>query len=174
MTCENCGAPMLLDRDRNLMVCRYCRSEAIPPIDEEGVQIVGETSKPCPGCGSNLSDGLMEAQPLLYCTQCHGILLSMEKFMPLVEHLRALRDRPAAFVPSPDRSGGPRDLHCPLCDGQMDGHPYGGPGNVNIETCEKCSVVWLDRGELRRIVVAPDPRPAYSSSLYSNHERISD
>jgi Zn-finger nucleic acid-binding protein len=160
---------MLLDRDRNLMVCQYCRSEAVPPIDEDGVQVVGETSKLCAGCGSKLSDGLVEAQPLLYCTQCHGMLISMEKFLPLVEHLRALRDRPAAFVPSPDRSSAGKELHCPLCGHLMDHHPYGGPGNVNIDSCEGCSVVWLDRGELRRIVVAPDPQP-----VYSNYELVGE
>jgi Zn-finger nucleic acid-binding protein len=91
------------------------------------------------------------------------MLISMEKFLPLVEHLRALRDRPAAFVPSPEHEGAARNLHCPLCDHVMDDHPYGGPGNVIIDSCESCSVVWLDRGELRRIVVAPDPQPVYSN-----------
>jgi Zn-finger nucleic acid-binding protein len=105
----------------------------------------------------------MEAQSLLYCSQCHGMLIPMEKFLPLVEHLRALRDRPAAFVPSPGRRDGTRILHCPLCNHEMDNHPYGGPGNVNIDTCEGCSVIWLDRGELRRITVAPDPQPIYSN-----------
>jgi Zn-finger nucleic acid-binding protein len=32
----------------------------------------------------------------------------------------------------------------------------GGPGNVVIDTCERCRVNWLDSGELRRIAVAPD------------------
>jgi Zn-finger nucleic acid-binding protein len=160
MTCENCGAPMLLDRDRNLMVCQYCQTEAVPPMDEDGVQIVGETDKVCPGCGSKLSNGLMETQSLLYCAQCHGMLIEMEQLQPLVEHLRAVRDRPAAFVGAPQNDA--KNLHCPLCNGAMDDHPYGGPGNVIVDSCEQCSVIWLDRGELRRIVVAPDPRPVYS------------
>ena len=33
---------------------------------------------------------------------------------------------------------------------------YGGPGNVVIDTCERCLVNWLDPGELRRIAIAPD------------------
>jgi Zn-finger nucleic acid-binding protein len=165
---------MLLDRDRNLMVCQYCHSEAVPPMDEDGVQIVGETTKVCPCCESKLSDGLMESQALLYCVQCHGMLISMEKFLPLVEHLRALRDRPAAFVGAPGHQNDVKNLHCPLCNGAMDDHPYGGPGNVIIDSCEECSVIWLDRGELRRIVVAPDPQPAYSGSLYSDHEPIGE
>jgi Zn-finger nucleic acid-binding protein len=35
-------------------------------------------------------------------------------------------------------------------------HPYGGPGNLTIDTCERCGVNWLDPGELRRIAMAPD------------------
>ena len=35
---------------------------------------------------------------------------------------------------------------------------YGGPGNVIIDTCEHCSLNWLDYGELQRIVRAPDER----------------
>jgi hypothetical protein len=34
-------------------------------------------------------------------------------------------------------------------------HPYYGPGNVIIDTCEPCEVVWLDFGELKQIVAAP-------------------
>jgi Zn-finger nucleic acid-binding protein len=152
---------MRLDRDRCLMVCDYCRSEAVPPVDEEGVQITGATSHSCPSCKSNLSEGLMERQPLLYCEKCHGVLIAMDKFLPLVEHLRALRDRPAVFLPAP-ADDLVRHFHCPLCGGSMDSHRYAGPGNVNIDTCEACSTIWLDRSELRRIVVAPDPRPVYS------------
>ena len=34
-------------------------------------------------------------------------------------------------------------------------HPYYGPGNVVIDSCEPCELVWLDFGELRQIVDAP-------------------
>jgi Zn-finger nucleic acid-binding protein len=38
----------------------------------------------------------------------------------------------------------------------MINHLYGGPGNVLLDSCEHCRVNWLDAGELRRIVIAPD------------------
>ncbi len=41
----------------------------------------------------------------------------------------------------------------------MDVHFYGGPGNVVIDSCEECSLIWLDRGELMRIAHAPDSAP---------------
>jgi hypothetical protein len=37
----------------------------------------------------------------------------------------------------------------------MDVHPYFGPGNVIIDTCGKCDLVWLDFGELKQIEEAP-------------------
>ena len=151
---------MRMDRERNLMMCEYCQSEAVPPLDEEGVQVLGETEKVCPGCGSKLSDGLIETQPMLYCAQCHGMLLGMEQMYPLVERLRAIRGGTAGIVLAREESE--RVIHCPLCSGEMDDHPYGGPGNVMVDSCENCSVVWLDRGELRRMVSAPDPQPIYS------------
>ena len=37
----------------------------------------------------------------------------------------------------------------------MDVHPYYGPGNVIIDTCGKCHLVWLDFGELKQIGDVP-------------------
>jgi Zn-finger nucleic acid-binding protein len=37
----------------------------------------------------------------------------------------------------------------------MDVHPYYGPGNVVIDTCSGCDMVWLDHGELKQIADAP-------------------
>ena len=49
-------------------------------------------------------------------------------------------------------------IDCPQCHRRMDTHLYGGPGNVVIDSCEECSLIWLDRGELMHIVHAPDDR----------------
>lgn len=37
----------------------------------------------------------------------------------------------------------------------MDVHPYYGPGNIVIDTCSRCNVIWLDCGELQQIADAP-------------------
>src|SRR6202042_3415797 len=56
-----------------------------------------------------------------------------------------------------------RILHCPLCKHEMDHHPYGGGGNLAVDSCESCGVLWLDRGELSRVLAAPgrDPPEIY-------------
>ena len=154
---------MRLDRGQGIFICDYCRSEAIPPIGEDGVQIVGETGKHCPTCSAKLADGLIERRPLLYCQSCRGMLVSIENFLPLIEHLRALRTSPAQYLAPRNKADADRVLDCPTCGQPMNTHPYGGGGNVYIETCETCSEIWLDGSELQRIVVAPDPRPVYSS-----------
>jgi hypothetical protein len=37
----------------------------------------------------------------------------------------------------------------------METHPYFGPGNVVIDSCAGCELIWLDFGELKQIVAAP-------------------
>ena len=37
----------------------------------------------------------------------------------------------------------------------METHPYYGPGNVIIDSCTGCDLVWLDFGELAQIADAP-------------------
>jgi Zn-finger nucleic acid-binding protein len=37
----------------------------------------------------------------------------------------------------------------------MSNHKYLGPGNIIIDTCDTCDLIWLDYGELSKVVVAP-------------------
>jgi len=161
MHCEHCGAAMRLDRDRGMLICDYCGAECIPGEDDEGVQIVGPTTKQCPVCTVLLSDGLIEVHAVLYCGQCRGMLIGMATFPALIAELRSHRERSPEYLTRRDKADADRHLHCPQCGREMDGHPYGGGGNVNIDSCETCEVVWLDRSELRRIVIAPDREPLY-------------
>jgi Zn-finger nucleic acid-binding protein len=132
------------------------------PQNEDGVQVGAETANVCPSCQAMLSDGTIENRPVRYCTKCRGLLVAMDRFLPLVEFLRALWHSTGANIEPRDNSDADRHLTCPLCGNILLGHPYGGPGNVHIDTCEHCSVIWLDRNELRRIVLAPDHYPLYS------------
>jgi Zn-finger nucleic acid-binding protein len=165
MTCANCGASTRLDRDRGVFICEYCGGEYIPPAGEDGVQVLVATELRCAACEGTLSEGQIESHALLYCELCRGVLISMEWFIPLIELLRSYRDRPAMAFPPRAAENGRRPRICPHCSQPMENHPYMGPGNVVIDTCESCSVNWLDRGELQRIVAAPDPScyvPLYS------------
>jgi len=149
---------MRLSRDQGLMICDYCGSQATPPVDEDGVVVLDPTERQCPVCKTRLVNASIDTHELLYCSRCHGMLFDMEKFLPLLDVLREYRywsrssQAPRAFEDG-------RVLHCPLCNQAMDRHPYGGGGNVDVDSCEPCEVLWLDRGELSRIVAAPDRDP---------------
>jgi Zn-finger nucleic acid-binding protein len=156
MTCEHCGAPMRADRDRGLFVCDYCESQATPPVDDDGVRVLGPATEKCPICATALSTGSLESFNLLYCGHCRGMLIDMDDFQPLIAALRSHRDAPAAFLAPRSATDADRTLKCPKCAAAMDDHPYGGGGNVNVDTCEACDVIWLDGGELRKIASAAD------------------
>jgi len=160
MNCENCGGPMLVDADRGCLVCEYCKSEWIPQADDEGVSVLAEGSLECPLCKTVLFQASISRHTFLYCKKCRGMLIAMDEFLAMEEDLRAQRDAPAQILPPIDLSEADRIIQCPECHHDMDNHRYGGPGGVFIDTCEECGVHWLDRGEMHRIVVAPDPRPA--------------
>jgi Zn-finger nucleic acid-binding protein len=169
MTCQNCGAPVRLDSERGLLVCDYCGSECTPPADEDGVQVTGETACPCAVCHTPLSTGRIEALDVLYCTACHGILVSMDDFGLLLEHLREHRSRAAALLTPHAGADSVQDLRCPLCTGAMNHRAYGGGdlGKVMIDSCEACFQVWLHRGTLGRIILTlPDPEPVDPTAGY--------
>jgi TFIIB-like protein len=80
----------------------------------------------------------------------------MNLFVAIIQELRSHRDTSADAVRQPDWKDLNRKIRCPQCGKTMDTHAYGGPGNVIIDDCERCSLDWLDYGELDKIVRAPD------------------
>lgn len=152
---------MRVDRERAMFVCEYCGSEVVPPADEDGVLVLGQVKQQCPLCAKPLSAGSLEAYDLLYCAACHGMLISMEDFPQLLAALRSHLAAPAAYLAPRSDADASRTIQCPKCGAAMDDHAYGGGGNVNVDTCEACEMIWLDRGELRKIASAVD-HPAYT------------
>jgi Zn-finger nucleic acid-binding protein len=155
---------MRLSRDQGLMICDYCGSQAAPPADEDGVVALEPTSHDCPMCETALTSASLQSRDLLYCTRCHGMLFEMEKFLPMIDSLREYRYWSRSSQ-APRGSDAGKVLGCPMCKREMDQHLYGGGGNVDVDSCEPCGVLWLDRGELSRIVAAPDrdPQMVYQS-----------
>ena len=139
---------------------------AAPAPNEDGVLLGSETTYSCPACQAMLFDATIENRSVRYCPQCRGLLVLIFNFLPLVEFMRTVWRSTGAYIQPRDNSDADRRFSCPLCGRTMTGHAYGGPGNVNIDTCERCTVIWLDRNELRRIVLAPDHSPLYSKGDY--------
>jgi Zn-finger nucleic acid-binding protein len=147
---------MRLDSDRGCFLCPYCTSEYVPEANFEGVRIMAAADDDCPLCKTRLSQAVLLAYSLLYCERCQGMLIPIDDLTPLTDDIRASRGASSYVGRPPDLRDLERQIACPTCHQTMDAHQYCGPGNVHIDTCEPCSVHWLDRGELRRIALAPD------------------
>lgn len=158
MNCPSCGAPIAPRPDTAGFQCDYCHAVFFPGEEDDGVQVSGDPSDPnrnCPLCRVPLVKASIAKVPLLYCTECHGLLLPMQVLQSLIDELKAGPRKPAVQDP-PDHADLKRTIQCPGCSRRMDTHFYAGPGNVIVDTCADCWLLWLDRGELMRIVHAPD------------------
>jgi Zn-finger nucleic acid-binding protein len=156
MNCPSCGAPMHPDGDG--LKCDYCLSFYFPEKDDSGVRVLGEPSDhACPICKLPLVDAVIATIHILYCTQCRSMLVPMQVFQALIEKLQAAQGG-AAIQPAVGNKDLSRRIDCPHCHQPMDAHFYAGPGNVVIDSCDQCMLIWLDHGELMRIVRAPDDR----------------
>ena len=150
---------MELFEARGYYFCRYCGSFHFPEsTTDEGVRVVGHGDRPatCPVCRQPMAQALLDdAHPVHACETCRGVLVPRPAFARVVNTRRAWASSP----PREPRALNPRDLErelrCPFCAARMATHPYYGPGNIVIDACDNCDVVWLDFGELTQIVDAP-------------------
>jgi Zn-finger nucleic acid-binding protein len=159
MNCRNCAAPMELFDRRRYYFCKYCGTfEFIEDAGSDGIHVLQRRADaaPCPLCAAPLAKSLLdETQPVEYCERCRGVLIERPAFARAVQQRRSRASGPGATPAPIDRREFERRVTCPNCRTHMDVHPYYGPGNVIIDTCRKCDLVWLDFGELRQIDEAP-------------------
>jgi len=150
---------MELVERRAYFFCRYCGTFHFPEsTGPEGVRVIGQADRPadCPVCRGPLAQALVDdAHPVRYCENCRGLLVPRPAFARVVNSRRAWASSPPTEPRPLERPDLDRKLQCPFCAAQMDTHPYYGPGNVVIDTCDTCDAVWLDFGELRQITDAP-------------------
>jgi Zn-finger nucleic acid-binding protein len=145
--------------NRDYLRCAHCGSFHFPTETGDGVHIVGDLAgMDCPVCGLALCTGLVGGKSAAYCGNCRGCALGMDDFYAVVERRRAHHNEhdhvPVPFDPEELR----RVIHCPRCRHGMDAHPYYGGGNVVVDTCERCGLIWLDAGKLA-LIERHVPRP---------------
>ena len=138
--------------------CDYCKTVVVPERDSSGVRVLDEVPQQlCPICNIALHNAALGRSPLLYCTQCHGMLIAMMEFQSLVDAARTA-SAPIPALPADVHELG-RRINCPHCHRPMDAHFYAGSGNVVMDTCETCCLHWLDHDELARIAQANPTQP---------------
>jgi len=151
---------MQLVLDRQHFYCEYCTSLQFPTENEDGIRILDEASgTDCPLCKIPLVYGYIDRTQTLYCLNCRGMLIDQEIFLLIIEYLRAKSSKPTLNPPPVNFDELKRQIICPYCDRQMSTHLYGGPGNLIVDNCIHCSMLWLDHNEFKRIIRAPGREP---------------
>jgi Zn-finger nucleic acid-binding protein len=170
MNCRNCGAAMELFELRRYYFCAHCGTfHFIETAAEDGIHVLERPAAPraCPLCSGPLANSLLDdAHRVEHCERCRGLLLERAAFSEAVRRRRARATGPGIEPVPLDRRELKRRVTCPSCRTQMDVHPYYGPGNVVIDTCSRCDLIWLDFGELKQIAEAPgrDRGPRHAPS----------
>ena len=148
----------LFERSRYYF-CHYCGSfHFIEGPATDGVQVLErpEPAVGCPVCEAPLSRALLDNRHTVqHCERCGGLAMIRTSFADVVNHRRAWASGPPVTPLPLDPRELERQVDCPGCDGRMAVHPYYGPGNVVIDTCDRCDMIWVDRGELQQIADAP-------------------
>lgn len=152
MDCSNCAAPMRLVPGGDHFVCDFCGSFHFPEKSQDGVRVIGEPGeRQCPVCRQPLVAAVIERIPVEHCPQCRGVLADRRSFNRIIRQLRARHAGPRLDPIPIDAAARQRQLDCPGCSRTLEVHPYYGPGNVLLDSCGRCGLVWLDHGEIATI-----------------------
>lgn len=149
---------MQLFERRRYYFCTFCGTFSFietPALD--GIRVLERpaAARACPQCGAPLAKALLDDSfPVEHCERCRGLLIARSAFAEAIPRRRARESGPPASPIPLDARELKRVIACPSCRAQMDVHPYYGPGNVVIDTCSGCDLIWLDGGELRQITEA--------------------
>ncbi len=174
LNCSQCGGLVQPVVGTDHLACTFCNSLAFStehPLAVDRITPTGtQLQTTCPCCEWPLTSGKIDDQPAAYCERCCGILMQKAQFAAAIRQRRARRtgntaeESVAIDVRQYDRS-----LQCPSCQNCMEVHPYYGPGNVVIDSCSRCSLVWLDHGELGRLERAIGGDPGVRTSQMSEY-----
>ena len=150
---------MALVPSRRYFQCGHCGTHHFPDtVEADGIRLVGQSADPpkCPVCTTGMAHALLDNEhPIDFCARCRGILLPRTSFALVTQRRRAWATSPPV-EPSPvDRDELRRRLACPTCGRVFDTYMHSGPGNVIIDNCATCDVIWLDFGEMRQMIDAP-------------------
>jgi Zn-finger nucleic acid-binding protein len=150
---------MELVESRRYFRCGHCGAYHFPhSVEADGIRIVGQRSEApkCPVCAAPMAQALLDDDhPVDFCAKCRGVLLPRTTFADVTNKRRAWATTPPAEPVPLERQALHRELRCPKCGGPFETYPNYGPGNVVIDSCRDCDVIWLDFGEMRQIVDAP-------------------
>ena len=149
---------MALHATRPCWHCAHCDSLVCPEPAAEGVRVTAERGHTCPRCGEALLRATLDDRAAIeVCERCKGLLMPRHTFAVTLVARRRAASTPSVTPAPADRAELQRPITCPRCAAAMLTDWYYGPGNIVIDTCPACDLVWLDAGEFGRAVDAPGP-----------------
>jgi hypothetical protein len=168
MDCRNCRGPLSLDGTQNIVTCESCGLVSPPPESDDGDDRAAPLAIPsdsqCPRSHEQLAKSALDkalVKALVeQCGEGGGMRMTDGVFGAVVRHRRSTfqgtESRPTLL--SPDLLNAERlkfKLSRPRGEEPMQFPPYRGPGNAVIDSCAACEFVWLDRGEMAVLELAP-------------------
>jgi Zn-finger nucleic acid-binding protein len=156
VTCGSCGAPIAPVPNKDYFVCHYCGAYYFPEASQDGIKLLGEPGTlSCPVCKIPLVTALIGEMHVQACSKCRGVMISQEHLSFIINYLRLTSKKIETVLPL-DREDLKQARICQTCGRKMDTHAYEGGGNVVIDVCIHCGVVWFDYGEIKRIITSPE------------------
>lgn len=143
---------------RGYYVCTHCGTTSFPEtVSRDGIRVVEpiDEVRRCSSCGGSLVHAMLDACLIEYCQACRGLLVPRRDFAEIVRRRRAWAQTQSVTPQPADVGELRRRITCPKCGDRMATDWYYGPGSVIMDRCVGCDLVWLDYGELNRIVDAP-------------------
>ena len=145
VTCAACFAPMF----KGSRFCAHCGAEASRELVEDSEPL------PCPRCRTAMQALRLGVTPLNECAECGGLWLDAQSLQRLVNDREAhegVVSALAAHIPTaaalPDTV---KYVACPRCQKLMNRVNFSHSSGVIMDVC-KTDGVWLDRGELQRVM----------------------
>jgi Zn-finger nucleic acid-binding protein len=162
--CDYCQAEVTLEERRLTSVCPSCfarMAEDARFCMECGVAVevhlpdAPAVGSACPRCRAAMHPRTVDGAPLLECTSCGGFWMEPPHFDFVCRRARnepRIGSGPAPLlIERPPDPLGHAYLPCPECEDFLVRKNFGGTSGVVIDVCRNHGV-WLDHGELPRIV----------------------
>lgn len=144
VTCPSCFAPMFMGS----RFCARCGAEATRAVVDE------ETPLSCPRCGEGMQSLRLGGTSVHECAACGGLWIdpaSLQRLCDAREEHSAVANALAARIPTATAPDVVRYVPCPRCAKLMNRVNFSKSSGVIMDVC-KTDGVWLDRGELQRVI----------------------
>lgn len=146
---------MSVEKGQDVFHCQYCGGYEFPDPNQDGVALLEEISAyVCPLCEEPLVSAIVKNVHILSCPHCRGNLIEQSKMLSILRQAQPADPLGEDPIHPQNKAELSRTVACPACQKVMAVYPYGGPGNIIIQGCEQCQLIWLDFGELSRIIRA--------------------